>query len=172
MSGRRPGFPWHHLSSASRREIGKCLIKLPISGSIDPGSDPGSASADGLRAPSFDTRVRKSGTCIAETEGRQGRLDAEPRPARSNRYPGETLADELAEIGVRPSHLARAIGVEANRISQILNGKRAITADTSLRLARYFGQSEDFWLDLQKRYELDLARQEIGEALEGIAVYR
>lgn len=83
-------------------------------------------------------------------------------------HPGEILADELEEIDLKPSHLAKAIGVEANRVSQIINGKRAITADTSLRLGRYFGQSEDFWLDLQKQYELDLARQEIGEALSRI----
>lgn len=84
-------------------------------------------------------------------------------------HPGEILADELDEIDLKSSHLAKAIGVEANRISQIINGKRAITADTSLRLGKYFGQSEDFWLDLQKQYELDLARQELGEALSRIA---
>lgn len=89
--------------------------------------------------------------------------------ARTPIHPGEILADELEEIGLKSSHLAKAIGVEANRISQVINGKRAITADTSLRLGRYFGQSEDFWLDLQKQYELDLARQEIGEALDRIA---
>lgn len=83
-------------------------------------------------------------------------------------HPGEILADELDEIGLKSSHLAKAIGVEANRISQILNTKRAITADTSLRLGRYFGQSEDFWLDLQKQYELDLARRDIGNALDHI----
>ena len=84
-------------------------------------------------------------------------------------HPGEILADELEEIGLKSSHLAKAIDVEPNRISQILNAKRAITADTSLRLGRYFGQSDDFWLDLQKQYELDLARQEIGDALERIS---
>ncbi len=83
-------------------------------------------------------------------------------------HPGEILADELDEIGLKASHLAQAIGVEANRVSQIINGKRAITADTSLRLGKYFGQSEGFWLDLQKQYELDLARQEIGEGLSRI----
>ena len=89
--------------------------------------------------------------------------------ARTPIHPGEILADELGAIGLKSSHLAKAIGVEPNRISQILNGKRAITADTSLRLGRYFGQSEDFWLDLQKQYELDLARLEISADLDRIA---
>lgn len=83
-------------------------------------------------------------------------------------HPGRILADELDEIGFKSSHLAKAINAEANRISRILNAKRAITADTSLRLGRFFGQCEDFWLDLQKQYELDLARQEIGDGLDRI----
>ena len=56
----------------------------------------------------------------------------------------------------------------ANRISQIIAGKRNITADTALRLGRYFGTSADFWMDLQKTYELDLARRELGPAIEAI----
>jgi len=86
-------------------------------------------------------------------------------------HPGEILADELEEIGVKPTHLAEAIDVPANRISAIVNGKRSITADTSLRLGHYFGQAEDFWLKLQASYDLDLARQkmkEMGLALDKI----
>ena len=74
-------------------------------------------------------------------------------------HPGEILADELGEIGISAAELARLIEVPANRVSQILAGKRAITADTALRLAQYFGMSADFWMNLQSAYELDLARQ-------------
>jgi antitoxin HigA-1 len=83
-------------------------------------------------------------------------------------HPGEILADELAEIGVSAAELARLIEVPANRISQILTGRRAITADTALRLARWFGTSPDLWLNLQKTYELDLARQRLGSKLDRI----
>jgi len=83
-------------------------------------------------------------------------------------HPGEILADELAEIGVSAAELARLIEVPANRVSQILAGRRAITADTALRLARWFGTSPDLWLNLQKTYELDLARQRLGGALDRI----
>jgi len=83
-------------------------------------------------------------------------------------HPGEILADELGEIGISAAELARLIEVPANRVSQILAGKRAITADTALRLAQYFGMSADFWMNLQKTYELDLARQQAGEAIKHI----
>jgi antitoxin HigA-1 len=83
-------------------------------------------------------------------------------------HPGEILADELEEIGISAAELARLIEVPANRVSQIISGKRAITADTALRLAQYFGMSADFWMNLQKTYELDLARKETGEAIKHI----
>ena len=80
-------------------------------------------------------------------------------------HPGEILADELEEINLTGAELARIINVPANRVTQIIAGKRAITADTALRLGQYFGMSADFWMNLQKMYELDLARQEIGDAI-------
>ena len=83
-------------------------------------------------------------------------------------HPGEILADELKEIDVSAAQLARTLRVPANRISQIVSGKRSVSADTALRLGRYFGTTPDFWINLQKIYELDLARQEIGEALRHI----
>jgi addiction module HigA family antidote len=83
-------------------------------------------------------------------------------------HPGEILADELEEISLSAAELARLIEVPANRVSQIIAGKRAITADTALRLAQYFRMSADFWMNLQKTYELDLARQEAGEAIKHI----
>lgn len=83
-------------------------------------------------------------------------------------HPGEILGDELAELGVSAAELARFIRVPANRISQILAGKRNITADTALRLGRWFGTGPQLWLNLQQAYELDLARQQLGDELETI----
>jgi|SRR5207249_11366289 len=88
--------------------------------------------------------------------------------ARTPIHPGEILADELKEIGLSAAELARTLGVPANRISQVIAGKRAITADTALRLARYFGTSPDLWMNLQKTYELDLARRQVGKVLKRI----
>ena len=74
--------------------------------------------------------------------------------------PGEILREEfMRPLGITVSALAREIGVPANRISQIVNGKRAFSADTALRLGKYFGMSPEIWLDLQSEYELRLARQ-------------
>ena len=84
-------------------------------------------------------------------------------------HPGEFLADELEELSMSAAELARLLHVPANRISQILAGKRAITADTALRLGRYFGSGPQIWLNLQQAYDLDLARQQVGPDLEGIA---
>ncbi len=80
-------------------------------------------------------------------------------------HPGEILADELEEINLTGAELARIISVPANRITQIIAGKRAITADTALRLGQYFGMSADFWMNLQKMYELDLTRREVGDSI-------
>ena len=74
-------------------------------------------------------------------------------------HPGEILADELAELNKNPTELARELHVPANRISQLVAGKRAMTADTALRLERWLGVSAAFWMNLQKRYELDIARE-------------
>jgi addiction module HigA family antidote len=86
--------------------------------------------------------------------------------ARTPIHPGEILADELDELDLSAAELARLIQVPANRISQIVAGKRNITADTALRLGRYFGTSPDLWMNLQKTYELDLARATLGPAIE------
>jgi len=71
-------------------------------------------------------------------------------------HPGEIVADELAELNTSPTELARALHVPANRISQLVAGKRSMTADTALRLERWLGVSAAFWMNLQKRYELDI----------------
>jgi antitoxin HigA-1 len=85
--------------------------------------------------------------------------------ARTPIHPGEILRDELEEIGLSARALADLIGVPPNRLYQILAGKRNLTADTALRLGRYFGMSADFWMGVQSSYELDLARQEHGKAI-------
>ena len=88
--------------------------------------------------------------------------------ARTPIHPGEILADELNETGISAARLARTLDVPANRISQIIAGKRAISADTALRLARYFGTTPEFWMNLQKTYDLDLARQQLGKTISHI----
>ena len=88
--------------------------------------------------------------------------------ARTPIHPGEILADELEEIGLSAKKLADVIEVPPNRLYQILAGKRNVTADTALRLGRYFGMSPDFWMNLQTAYELASARQRIGKAVERI----
>jgi addiction module HigA family antidote len=88
-------------------------------------------------------------------------------PAPLNRIPpGEILAEEfLVPLGVTQYRLARDIGVDPRRVNAIVLGKRAITADTALRLARYFGTTPQFWLNLQAHYDLELAQAEVGEAI-------
>jgi antitoxin HigA-1 len=81
-------------------------------------------------------------------------------------HPGEILKDELTELGISAAELARILHVPTNRITQILNGKRAITADTALRLGRWFGTGAELWLNLQKSYELRLAQQQMGEEIQ------
>ena len=85
--------------------------------------------------------------------------------ARPPIHPGEILADELEELGISATALSRALDVPTNRITQIINGQRAITAETALRLGQWFGTSADFWLNLQKQYELRLAEQEYGQKI-------
>ena len=85
--------------------------------------------------------------------------------ARTPFHPGQILKDELDELGLSAAELASRIEVPASRVSQILSGRRAITADTALHLARWFGTSAELWMNLQQTYELDLARQRSGEAI-------
>jgi antitoxin HigA-1 len=77
-------------------------------------------------------------------------------------HPGEILAEELEELAVSPTELARQLKVPANRITQIINGKRAITGDTALRLGHWFGMSPQFWLNLQSAYEIRVAAEAAG----------
>ena len=83
-------------------------------------------------------------------------------------HPGEILADELRELNISPTELARQLHVPPNRISQLIAGKRAMTADTALRLEKWLDVSAAFWINLQKRYDLDIAREESEDILMAI----
>lgn len=81
-------------------------------------------------------------------------------------YPGEILKEEFLEpMGISQYRLAKEIGVSPRRINEIVHGKRAITPDTALRLSRYFGTSERFWLNLQTRYDLEVTKDRLKERL-------
>jgi addiction module HigA family antidote len=80
-------------------------------------------------------------------------------------HPGEVLRDELQTIGLSANALSKALGVPVNRITAILNGQRGITADTALRLARYFGTTPQLWLNLQLTYELRRAEIAVGREI-------
>jgi len=78
-------------------------------------------------------------------------------------HPGEHLAEELKELNMSAAALARQLEVPTNRITGILNGERAITGDTALRLAHFFGTTAEFWLNLQSLYELRIAQKKAGK---------
>ena len=84
----------------------------------------------------------------------------------TNIHPGEVLLEEfLVPMGISQNRIARNMSVPPRRINEIVHGKRAVTADTALRLARYFGTSEEFWMGLQADYELEEARYKLGNRL-------
>src|SRR5580693_10271752 len=83
-------------------------------------------------------------------------------------HPGEHLAEELTTLGISAASLARNLGVPTNRVTQILNGQRAITGDTALRLGHFFGTSAEFWLNLQSLYDLRLAEQKLGKSIRSL----
>ena len=83
-------------------------------------------------------------------------------------HPGEHLAEELTALQMSAAALARNLAVPTNRITGILNGRRAITGDTALRLAHFFGTSAEFWLNLQKLYELRLAEEKSGQTIKAL----
>ena len=84
-------------------------------------------------------------------------------------HPGEILLEEfLKPLGVSQYQLAKAVDVPARRINEIVHGQRRISADTALRLARYFGTSERFWINLQARYDLEVEKDRLGAALDDI----
>jgi antitoxin HigA-1 len=83
-------------------------------------------------------------------------------------HPGEHLALELSELGMSAAELARQLAVPTNRITEILNRRRAITGDTALRLAHFFGTTAEFWLNLQGLYEIRLAERKLGRSIKAL----
>jgi addiction module HigA family antidote len=83
-------------------------------------------------------------------------------------HPGEHLAEELKELGMSAAELARKLDVPTNRITGILNGQRAITGDTALRLAHFFGTSAEFWLNLQSIYDLRIAQKKAEKSIKAL----
>ena len=91
---------------------------------------------------------------------------------RSAIHPGEHLAEELEVLDMSAAELARQLQVPTNRVTAILNGQRAVTGDTALRLAHFFGTSAQFWLNLQNLYELRLAEEKSGKAIKRLPKLR
>ena len=85
--------------------------------------------------------------------------------ARSAIHPGEHLAEQLEELQMSAAELARQLGVPTNRITHILNGQRSVTGDSALRLGHFFGNSPQFWLNLQTIYDLRIAETKAGELI-------
>ena len=83
-------------------------------------------------------------------------------------HPGQHLAEELKELGMSAAELARQLNVPTNRVTEILNGRRAITGDTALRLAHFFGTTAEFWLNLQSLYEIRLAQRKSGKSIKAL----
>ncbi len=83
-------------------------------------------------------------------------------------HPGEHLAEQLEELGMSAAELGRKLKVPTNRITEILNGRRAVTGDTALRLGHFFGTSPEFWMNLQKLYELRVAENKSGQAIKDL----
>lgn len=92
--------------------------------------------------------------------------------SRRSVHPGDVLAEELKALGVTPTELARQIAVPPNRISQIIHGKRAITGDTALRLAHWFGTDPKFWMDLQSAHDVRLAQEQAGREIAALPTKR
>ena len=80
-------------------------------------------------------------------------------------HPGEVLRDEIDALDMSANALAQELGVPPNRVTAILHGQRGVTADTALRLSRYLGTTPEFWLNLQKTFELRIAERELGESI-------
>ena len=87
-------------------------------------------------------------------------------------HPGEVLKDELAEFDVTPTESARQIDVPANRVSQIILGKRSVSGDSALRFGHWFGVDPQFWLNLQSQYELCVAEEKVGDEVRGWVGFR
>ena len=90
-----------------------------------------------------------------------------PKKVLAPIHPGEILLEDfLKPLGLSQYRLAKGISVPPRRINEIVHGKRAVTADTALRLSRFFGTSDQFWLNLQMRFNLEVEKDRLGESLE------
>lgn len=87
-------------------------------------------------------------------------------------HPGEILKEDLADIGVSPAELARDLRVPANRVTRIISGQQSVTADTAIRLSHWFGTSAQYWLNLQRNYELAVAEAEIGDVVRKLPRFK
>jgi antitoxin HigA-1 len=85
---------------------------------------------------------------------------------RSLIHPGEHLTEQLEELGISAAALARQLQVPTNRVTEVLKGRRSITGDTALRLGHFFGTSPEFWMNLQKLYDLRLAESKCGKTIK------
>ena len=83
-------------------------------------------------------------------------------------HPGEHIAEELEVLDISAAELARRLSVPTNRITAIINGQRAITGDTALRLAHFFGTTPEFWLNLQSLYDLRIAERKAGKSIKNL----
>jgi antitoxin HigA-1 len=110
--------------------------------------------------------LRMAGEITGTYERRDRGLPLGETMTRIAIHPGEHLAEELAALTMSAAELARRLKVPTNRVTEILNGQRAITGDTALRLAHFFGTSAEFWLNLQALYELRLAEAKAGKAIK------
>src|ERR1700720_1174203 len=117
--------------------------------------------ADLLRVAGPITRARERSDCRLS-------LGEEDAMALTTIHPGEHLAEELKELGMSAAELARKLDVPTNRVTGILNGQRAISGDTAVRLAHFFGTSAEFWLNLQGLYEIRLAQKKAGKSIKGL----
>jgi addiction module HigA family antidote len=88
--------------------------------------------------------------------------------ATTTQHPGKVLGQHLEALGISPTELARQLQVPANRITQIINGRRGITGDSALRLAHWFENEPGFWMDLQAQYEIAIAEAEVGQAIHAL----
>ena len=91
---------------------------------------------------------------------------------RAVHHPGQVLAKKLEAIGMTPTELARQLHVPANRITQIVNGQRGITGDSALRLAHWFRDNPEFWMNLQAQHDLCVAAQDAGKKIRSLPVHR
>lgn len=97
-----------------------------------------------------------------------GSTREEPAMTTTAHNPGEALANKLEALGVTPTQLARQLHVPANRITQIVNGKRGITGDSALRLAHWFGNAPESWMTLHARHVLEVAKTETGREIDDL----